>query len=431
MKENFNRVAVTGMGTITPLGLNVEDFWRSVINGESGVSHLPPEISHPEVKTCAKVEGFCPENYFERRELRRVHLSQQFGYAASIEALRQAGLLTSERILEDIDPERFASVISSGIAGGMYAARLQETIANKGVDKLSPFDLLQIIPCRVNTVQTMKQAIYGPAFTVNAACASSGVSIIEGARMIKVGDADIVLAGGSDATVNQICISAFSAMRALSTRDGDPKKVCRPFDIEADGFVLGEGAGVIILENMEHAKRRGVRILAELIGYKQCSDSRRQEDPQDLEELGLSAGHQRNPDTEPSVAGAVAVMKGALANACVEPEQIDYINAHGPGTQIGGKVELLATKKVFGNHKVPVSSIKAATGHMIAGVAAEVIASIKAAQDEILPPTLNLNQPVRNDVDLVALKARPYSPKKVMKNQFGFGGGNVSLILQI
>lgn len=431
MKEGLNRVGITGMGVVTPVGLNVEDFWRAIKNGESGIDHLPSEISHPDVKNCAQVKGFCPDNYFDRRELRRVHPSQQYAYAALVEASQQAGILTLDRTLQGVDPERFASVIGSGIAGGLYVARLQETITKKGVDKLSPFDLLQIIPCRINTVPTMKHEIYGPAFTVNAACASSGVSVIEGARMIMVGDADVVIVGGSDATVNQISISAFAAMRALSTRDGEPKQACRPFDIEADGFVLGEGAGVMILENMEHAERRGARVLAELIGYKQCSDSRRQEDPQDLHELGLPTGHQRNPDTEPSVAGAIATMKGALENAGITSEQIEYINAHGPGTLLGGKVELLAIKRVFGNYKVPVSSIKATTGHMIAGVGAEVVACIKAMQDGILPPTLNLRQPVRDDVDVIALTARSYSPNIVMKNQFGFGGNNVSLILRM
>lgn len=445
MRERLQRrVVITGLGAVTPIGLNVPDFFAAAVAGECGIDWLPEEYRSRKVSIGAQVRGFQDEEYFDPKSLRRIHRVARFAYAAAVEALRDAGLLSPEATLEALKakalppeailqgakPEDVASVISSGDGGSSHVAKMQEAIQSIG--RLSAEDILQIIPCRVNKVLTFRLPVFNAAFTMNNACASSGDSIAVAADMIRLERAKVVLAGGSEAMLDRIGVEAFTPTGALCAYQGDnPKEACAPFDKrKAKGFVLGEGSGVLVLEELEHARRRGARILCELIGYYQCSDSMRQEDLEDLRELGLPSNHVRNSDTDPTVVGAKTVMIGALEDAGKAPDEVDYISAHGPGTAGGGAIESLAIHRVYGRHLVPVSSLKAAIGHMIAGVGSEIAAGIRSMHEGIIPPTLNFEEGVRDDVNFVGQEAQRAEINIFMKTMYGFGGGNAALVFQ-
>lgn len=415
---------ITGMGAITPIGLNAREFRRNAVMGESGIDYLPKELQNDDVVIGAIVKDFNGLNYFEKKELKKIHKSVQFGYAALLEAL-----IDSELNLDNEDPEMVASVIGTGMAGASHIANITDTIRNRGARWISPFDLLNIIPCRINTVCTFKQPIFGPAFSINAACTSSGASAAEAVRLIRLGEADVVFWGGVDAAVNEIGIGTFTAMKALSTFKLDPRRAIRPFDVLANGIALGEGAGVFVMESKKHAEARGAHIYGEVLGYRQCSDSTRRESPEDLTELGFPATHIRNSDTEPSVAGAVACMTGALRDAGVRPEDVDLISSHGTGTYLSSSVEAWSIRKIFGENGVRVKTLKATAGHMVGAVGAEIIDDLYTIHEGIISPNPNLENPVRGDVRFVGKYAERHKVNIILKNFFGFGGPNASLVI--
>lgn len=434
MREaDFPGVVITGMGAVTPIGLDVPTFSQSLKEGKCGIGYLEPEEDFKDiVKIGAQIKGFDGTKYFEKKMLRRIHPVVQHARAALEEALLDGNICSPDFLLkEGIDPEVIGSFISSGIGGGSHVAKMEKTISKKGADRLSPFDLLNIISCRVNLVQTMAFPIWGPALTPVNACNSPGASLYVAINAIKSGDVQIAIAGGSEAVVDQIGIGAFSVMRALSTNEQNPQEACKPFDINADGFVLGEAAGILILENERHADERGAKKYAKLLGYRVCSDSTRVDEPADLVSIGLPSNFIRNPDTDPSITGATKTMSDAIKRSGLSPEEIDFVSGHGPGTIMGGLVESLAIKKVFKKHKVPINSVKAHIGHTVAGAIVEIIGAIMAAREGILPATKNLRKPVRNDLDYIMLESRRQSVRIFLKNYFGFGGSNGSFVFEV
>lgn len=419
------RIVITGRGAVTPIGLNVTDFWTNTVAGRTGIDYLPEEMqSKRGVVAGARVKDF------QETGERGVHRVVQFALKATQEALEEAAL-------ENYDPEDMAAVISTGWGGASHVGSIQSVLNEDR--RLSRDDLLYAIPCRTATVLTMKRPIYNAAYTINDACASAGAAVIDAVRMIKSGDAKIVITGGSEACVNKLGIEVFDAQSALSREA--PEVACQPFVEEgADGFVLGEGAGILILESLEHVQRRGAedKIIAEIIGYKHCSDSLRIDDPKYLEEMGLPANYKRNPNVAPSLAGAVAAMNGSLKKAGLTPEDINYISTHGTGTKIGNRVEPMAIRIVFGSHRLPISAGKERTGHMVAGDGTRLISATKTLETGIVPHILGLNDSnvveIGKGLDFVMYEPRRYPVGKLRKaiiGQYGFGGPSIAVIISL
>lgn len=421
------RVVITGRGAVTPIGLNVRDFWANTVAGCTGIDYLPEEMRSRRIVSGARIK-----DYSEHGE-RGVHRAVQFALTATEEALTEAGLDEY-----DYDPEDMAAIVSTGWGGASHVGHMQNLINENR--RLSRDDLLLVIPCRTATVLTMKKPIFNAAYTLNDACASALAAIIDAVKTIKVGDAKIVITGGSEACVNKLGIEAFDAQSALSREV--PEFACQPFVEEgADGFVLGEGAGILILESLEHVRARKAedKIIAEIISYKHCSDSLRIDDPKDLEEIGLPADYKRNPNVEPSIAGAIASMSGCLKKADFAPEDIDFISTHGTGTRIGNRVESLAIKRVFGEHRLlDITAGKERTGHMVAGDGTRVIAATKAMQTGIIPHILGLKESnvvrVGRGLNFVMYEPRRYLVGKLRNaiiGQYGFGGPSIAVIISL
>jgi 3-oxoacyl-[acyl-carrier-protein] synthase II len=406
------RVVVTGFGMITPLGLNAKETWNNILNGVSGVTAIEDfDTTDYSTKIWAKVKNFKSEDYFDVKEARKMDLFSQYGVVAADEAIQLSGLnITSE------NAHRFGVAVGSGIGGISTITQNHEKLLQGGPKKVSPFFIPAGIINMVAGQISIKHGLKGPNVSVVTACTTGTHNIGIGARLIQYGDADVMVCGGSEMTNTPLCIAGFSAVRALSKRNDEPSKASRPWDKDRDGFVMGEGAGILILEEYEHAKKRGATIYAEFSGFGMSGD----------------AYHITAPDETGE--GAVNCMKIALEDAGISPEAIDYINAHGTSTYLNDLNETQAIKKLFGKHayNLAVSSTKSMTGHLVgAAGAVEAIISILSINDSVAPPTINLDHPDEGcDLNFVAHHKQMLNIDYAMSNSFGFGGTNASIIFK-
>jgi len=402
---------VTGLGIVSALSNDVDSFWNHLISGHCGIERISSfDPSSFDTQIAAEVKNFDPTPAFPSpKEIRRTDRYSQFGVAAGWQALRDSGV-----DLQKIDRDEAGVFIGSGIGGLETVTAQHKILLERGPTRLSPFMIPMLISNMASGVFSMYHNLRGPNFATCSACATANHAIGEAWRTIKMGDAKIMFAGGAEATIVPIGIGGFCAMKAMSTRNNDPKHASRPFDKERDGFVMGEGAGVLVLEELEHAKARGARIYCELAGYGNTAD----------------AHHLTAPS--PGGEGAARCMRMGLRNAGLNAEDISYINAHGTSTPQGDIAETEAIKTVFGEHarKLAVSSTKGATGHMLgAAGAVETIVCAKAIQTDILPPTINLEYADPDcDLDYVPNKARHSKVNAVINNSFGFGGHNATIV---
>jgi 3-oxoacyl-[acyl-carrier-protein] synthase II len=405
-----HRVVVTGLGVVSALGSDVETFWNHLVAGQCGIDRIASfDASGFDTQIAAEVRNFNPAAAFPSpKEVRRTDRFSQLGVYAGWLALRDSGLE-----LERVDRDEVGVFIGSGIGGLETVTAQHKILLERGPGRLSPFMIPMLISNMASALISMYHQLRGPNFATCSACATANHALGEAWRTIKMGDAKVMFAGGAEATVVPIGIGGFCAMKAMSTRNADPKHASRPFDRERDGFVMGEGAGVVVLEDLEHAKARGARIYCELAGYGNTAD----------------AHHLTAPS--PGGEGAARCMRMALRSAGLNPEDISYINAHGTSTLPGDIAETQAIKTVFGPHarELAVSSTKGATGHMLgAAGAVEMVVCAKAIQTDIVPPTINYEVPDPEcDLDYVPNKARQMPVNAVINNSFGFGGHNASI----
>jgi 3-oxoacyl-[acyl-carrier-protein] synthase II len=408
-----NRVVITGLGAVTPLGHEVDTFWKNILEGQCGIDRITLfDVSAYDCQIAGEVKDFDPVPSFPSpKEVRRTDRFAQFGVAAGHRALLDSGLDLSRENCDEI-----GAFIGSGI-GGLYTVEEQhKVLLAKGPGRVSPFMIPMLILNMASGLFSMYYKLRGPNVATCSACATSTHAIGEAWRTIKMGDASIMFAGGAEATIVPLGISGFCSMRAMSTRNDEPKRSSRPFDKDRTGFVMGEGAGVVVLEELEHAKARGARIYCELIGYGNTAD----------------ANHMTAPSPEGE--GAARCMKMALRSAQIAPETVSYVNAHGTSTPQGDVCETQALKSVFGDHarKLAISSTKGATGHMLGAAGAiETILCSKAIHEGIAPPTINYETPDPDcDLDYVPNTAREMKIDTVVNNSFGFGGHNATLIVR-
>jgi 3-oxoacyl-[acyl-carrier-protein] synthase II len=409
------RVVVTGMGAVTPIGNDVPSYWASLLAGRSGIDYITSfDPSRLDAKIAGEVKDFQPELVMPKKEVRRHDRYVHLAWAASVEALADAGI--PNPILDEELAERTGVIIGSGIGGINTMIRDVIEAHDLGVERIGPFLVTSLIPDMGAGFVAIYANARGPNYATVSACSSSNHAIGDALNIIRRGDADVMIAGGAESGIGEIPVAAFAAMRALSTRNDAPQKASRPFDAERDGFVMADGAGVLVLEALEHALARGARIHGELAGYAATDD----------------ASHITLP--APGGRGAVASMSLALADAGLKPEQIAYINAHGTSTLPNDKAETAAIKTTFGEraYQVPVSSTKSMTGHLLgAGGGIEAIACILAIENGVLPPTINYENPDPDcDLDYVPNVARPVAIASAMSNSFGFGGHNATLIFK-
>ena len=404
------RVVVTGMGVATPLGTEINTLWQNVISGQCGIDRVTAfDVSEYACQIAGEVKDFDPNPAFPNpKEVRRADRFTQLGVFAAWKALEDSGM-----DLEELDRDQIGCFIGSGIGGLGTTEKQHSILTSRGPGKVSPFMIPMLILNMASGVFSIYQKLRGPNMATCSACATSTHALGEAWRTIKMGDAKAIFAGGAEATIVPMGMSGFAAMRALSTRNDDPKRASRPFDKERDGFVMGEGAGVLVLEEMEHAIMRGGKIYCEIVGYGNTAD----------------ANHLTAPDPEGD--GAARCMQMALRNAGLDPENIDYINAHGTSTPQGDICETKAVRKVFKEHadSLVVNSTKGATGHMLgAAGAVEMILTAKALQNGIAPPTINLENPDPEcDLDYVPNEAREMDISAALNNSFGFGGHNATI----
>lgn len=406
------RVVITGYGVISPIGIGADDFWNSLVSGKSGISRISTfDTSQFSTQIGAEVKNFQPEKYIDKKKIRKMDRFSQLAFAAAKIAIEDAKLDMKKE-----DPFRVGVIVGSGIGGLSTVAAEHKVLLEKGPRRVSPFMIPMLITNIAAGEIAIAHNIQGPNYSLSSACATSNHTIGDALRLIHYGDADVIIAGGSEAAVTPLGLAGFCSARALSTRNDDPEHASRPFDKERDGFVMGEGAGIVILELLEHALSRGVTIRAELIGYGATND----------------AYHITAPS--PDGQSAARAMSNALADGGVKPEEVDYINAHGTSTPLNDKVETFAIKKVFGDYayKIPISSNKSMIGHLLgaAGVV-ELIATILSMEKEMLPPTINYEFPDPEcDLDYVPNKARPKKINVALSNSLGFGGHNATLVVR-
>jgi len=408
----MTRVVITGMGAITPLGNDVETFWRNVVAGRSGVGPITLfDASAMKTRIAAEVKGFDPEAWFGRKEARRMDRYAQFALAATQQALQDARLDPAH-----VDRERVGVILGTGIGGIGALVQGVETLMTRGPDRISPFMVPMMLADTAPGLIAIAYGFRGPNMAVVTACASGTNAIGEAMHLIRRGDADVVIAGGAEAAILPVAVAAFNVMGAISTRNEEPERASRPFDRTRDGFVMGEGAGILVLERLEHARARGARIYAEVVGYGTSADAYHITAP-------LENGE-----------GAALAMRRALADAGLSPRDIDYINAHGTSTPLNDKSETQAIKAVFGEaaYDVPISSTKSMIGHLLgAAGAVEAIVCIRAITDGVIPPTINYEHPDPEcDLDYVPNVARRRPVRTAMSNSFGFGGHNACVIFR-
>jgi 3-oxoacyl-[acyl-carrier-protein] synthase II len=412
MSNNNNRVVVTGMGVICPLGLNATTTWETLIAGRSGVDHITLfDAEGFETKIAGEVKGFKPTDYMSPKDARHNDRFSQMAVAAGHQALEQSGLK-----IDDSNKVDIGVVIGSGIGGLTTLFEQIKVLLERGPDRISPFLIPMMMPNMASAQTSIIMEAKGPNLCTTSACSSGSDAIGFSYEAIKRGDAKVMITGGSEAIINPVGVSAFNAMKAISTRNDEPQLASRPFDAERDGFVIGEGSGILILEELAFAKARGAKILAEMLAYGASADAYHITAP-------LESG-----------AGAALAIQRALDKAGIKPDEVDYINAHGTSTLLNDKMETKAIKTVFGEraYKVPVSSTKSMMGHLVGSAGAvEAIICIMVIQNGIIPPTINLTHPDPEcDLDYVPNVARRAKVTTALSNSFGFGGHNSVLVFR-
>ena len=411
----LKRVVVTGLGALTPLGNNVQDYWKGLINGVSGAAPITKfDASKFKTKFACEVKGFDPNNFFDRKEGRKLDGFSQYALVVADQAVKDSGI-----DLEKINHDRVGVIWGSGIGG---LKTFQDEVVNyakgDGTPRFNPFFIPKMIADIASGHISMKYGFRGPNFTTVSACASSTNSLIDAFTYIRLGKANIIISGGSESTVNETCVGGFNALQALSLRNDDPQTASRPFDLDRDGFVMGEGGGCIILEELEHAKARGAKIYAEIVGGGMSADA-----------YHMTAPH-------PEGLGAALVMNAVLEDAGMTTADIDYINVHGTSTPIGDPQEIKAIQKIFGEdaYRLNISSTKSMTGHLLGAAGAiESIASIMALIHDEIPPTINhfTDDPAFDPrINLTFNKSQKRVVRAAMSNTFGFGGHNASVIFK-
>ena len=402
------RVVVTGLGLITPVGIGVSETWKNIIAGKSGITAISKfDTSNFSSQIAGEVKNFDPLQYLNAKEARRMDTFIQYGLAAGIEAIKDSGFVIDEKT-----SERVGVSIGSGIGGIDLIESTSDVFDEGGQRKVSPFFIPGTIINMISGNLSIMYGLKGPNVAIVTACTTGTHSIGDAARMIEYGDADVMVAGGSEAAITELAVAGFASAKALSSRNDDPETASRPWDNDRDGFVIGEGAGVMVLEEYEQAKKRGAKIYCELSGYGMSAD----------------AYH----ITAPSIDGPMRAMTNALKNAHLNADQIQYINAHGTSTPLGDLNETNAVKQIFGDNakKVAVNSTKSMTGHLLGGAGGiESVFTALAIYNQVSPPTINIfNQDPECDLDYVANNARDIKIEAALKNNFGFGGTNGSLV---
>ena len=411
MSSGLKRVVVTGLGVLSPVGSSVESFWNSLLSGQSGIGKITRfDAGAYTTQIAGEVKNFDPSQHFNSKEVKKMDRMSQFAVVASRQAVADSGLR-----LDAEDPTRIGVIYGSGIGGIETIEDQYQVLITKGPGKMSPFFIpMQIIDMTAGLI-SMEFGAKGPNFSIVSACATGNHCIGESARIIATGDADMIITGATEAAVSPLAIGGFCAVKALSRNNANPTTASRPFDLTRDGFVLSEGAGSLVLEEWEHAKKRGARIYGEIIGY------------------GLSGDAYHITQPAPGGEGGARAMSMALKKAKLNPEQIQYFNAHGTSTKYNDEYETTAIKTVFGSHahKMPVSSTKSVTGHMLAAAGAvEMIACLKAMEHGVIPPTWNLQTPdPACDLDYVPNAPRESKLELCMSNSLGFGGHNAAVIV--
>jgi 3-oxoacyl-[acyl-carrier-protein] synthase II len=403
------RVVVTGLGTLSPVGNTVDEFWSSLVQGRSGVGMITKfDTTGYPTRIAGEVKNFDPLNFVDKKEARRLDPYLQFAVASSVLAVQDAALDTDK-----VDGTRFGVLIGSGIGGISTLLESHRNLLEKGPDRVSPFFIPMLIANMASGLVSMRFGAKGPNSAVVTACATGNHAIGDSFKIIQRADADVMIAGGSEAIIIPLTIAGFCSMKAMSTRNDEPTKAMRPFDATRDGFVCGEGAGILVLESLEHALARDARIYAEIVGYGMTGD----------------AHHMTAPDPEGS--GAARAMAAAVRDAGLDVSAIGYINAHGTSTPYNDKFETLAIKRVFGDHarRLAVSSTKSMTGHLLGAAGGiEAIATVLALHHGVLPPTINYETPDPDcDLDYVPNQARKQNVEIALSNAFGFGGTNATL----
>ncbi len=412
LPESKQRVVITGLGVLSPVGIGKEAYWKALLRGQSGIDRLTRfDSSLYDSKIAGEVKDFVPEQFLDRKEIRRTDRFAQFGVAAAKLAVGDAALELGEE-----DPENIGVVIGSGIGGIETLCEQHSVLLSKGPNRISPF----FIPMIISNMAAGQIAIClgpkGPNFTVVTACASGANAIGEAYLMLRRGAAEVILAGGTETPIVPVAMAGFCSMKAMSTSNDEPQRASRPFDKNRDGFVISEGAGVLVLETLGHASARGARVYGEVAGY------------------GCTADGYHISAPEPEGTEAARAIRIALEDAGISPDRVDYINAHGTSTELNDKIETMAIKKVFGDHayKVPVSSIKSMIGHSLGAAGAlEAIACALSVSTDWVPPTINYEQPDPEcDLDYVPNQARQCPVRVAVSNSFGFGGHNAVLVIK-
>jgi 3-oxoacyl-[acyl-carrier-protein] synthase II len=406
------RIVITGLGVVSPIGIGKVNFWDALRNGRSGVGHVTffDTADYP-CKIDAEVKGFNPEDYVEKKQVRRMDRFTQFAYAAADMAVKDAGLDTA-----NVDKDRVGIIVGSGIGGLSTIEEEHIVLREKGAKRVSPFLIPKLITNMAPGEIAIRWGFTGPNYAVSSACATSNHAIGDALRLLRYGDADAIVAGGSEAAITPLGFAGFCSARTLSTRNDDPQKASRPFDLNRDGFVMGEGAGIVVLETLEHAQARGAHIYAELAGYGATDD----------------AYHITAPN--PEATSAIKAMQAAIKDAGITPQDIQYVNAHGTSTNLNDKTETKALKNVFGEHakKLAISSTKSMTGHLLgaAGVA-ELVATTLCIVNKTAHPTINYETPDPEcDLDYIPNQARALDINCALSNSLGFGGHNAVLVVK-
>ena len=411
----FRRVVVTGLGALTPIGKNVEEYWKGLVEGKSGAAPITHfDAAKFKTQFACEIKNYDPNNYFDKKESKKLDLYAQFAMIAADEAMKDSGL-----DLTAINKDRAGVIIASGIGGiDTFLTEVRAYATGDGTPRISPFFVPKMI-CDIAAGQvSIKYGFRGPNYATVSACASSTHALVDALTYIRIGKADIFVVGGAEAAINEVAMGGFNSMQALSTNNENYSTASRPFDLTRDGFVMGEGSGILIFEEYEHAKKRGAKIYAEVIGGGMSADA-----------YHLTAPH-------PEGLGAILVMKNTLDDANLKPEEVDYVNVHGTATPLGDIAETKAIKGVFGDHayKLNISATKSMTGHLLGAAGAiESIASILTIRNGIVPPTINHVNPdpeIDNKLNLTLNKAQQREIKIALSNTFGFGGHNSSIIFR-
>ena len=406
------RVVVTGVGLVTPCGIGIDNVWNNILNGQSGIGPITRfDITQFDTKFAGEIKEFTPEDYIQPKEVKKMDLFIQYAIAAAQIAVNDAGLDMGRE-----DSERVGVVVGTGLGGLPTIEKYHSVLLERGPGRITPFFIPMLIANEAPGHIAIQHGFKGPNLCIVTACATGAHSIGEACRIIQYGDADVMVAGGSEANLTPLTVGGFNAMKALSTRNDDPLKASRPFERDRDGFVVAEGSGIVILEELEHATKRGAKIYAEMAGYGYNGD----------------AYHITAPC--PDGDGFIRCIRMALKDALLSPDDVDYINAHGTSTKLNDYIETLSIKEVFKEkaYKTPISSTKSMTGHLLGAAGAiEAIFSVLSIRDQVCPPTINYENPDPEcDLDYVPNTARNHAINVVLSNAFGFGGTNSALVFR-